>query len=206
MKKILFVGFMVILCAFFGYAQTAPAARPQQAARPAAASAATTATAQRALVDEYCVTCHSDKTKTAVLTLEKLDVAHAAENADVWEKVIRKLRAGMMPPPGVKKPDRTTVDAMAAWLENEIDRVAATKPAYVRPGVHRLNRTEYANAVKDMLALDIDVASMLPVDDSGYGFDNVAGSLNMSTSLLESYVSAAGKISRLALGLDLEPA
>jgi hypothetical protein len=105
----------------------------------------------------------------------------------------------------LNRPDRATVDGLSTWLENEIDKVAATKPALIRPGVHRLNRTEYANAIKDMLDIEIDVASMLPVDDSGFGFDNVAGSLNMSTSLLESYVSAAGKISRLALGLELEP-
>jgi len=135
-----------------------------------------------------------------------MDYSRVSESSEVWEKVVRKLRAGLMPPPGMKRPDRPTMDGMAAWLENEIDRAAATKPAIVRPGVHRLNRTEYANAIKDMLDLEVDVASMLPVDDSGYGFDNVADSLNMSTSLLESYVSAAGKIARTALGIELEPA
>ena len=199
MKKILLTGFLISMSAFFGFAQTA---RPQQAARPNAAPAAAT---QRALIEQYCVTCHNDRAKTAGLSLENIDPAQAAQNAELWEKVIRKLRAGVMPPAGSRRPDRPTIEALNVWLENEIDKVAATKPTLARPGVHRLNRTEYANAVKDMLGLEIDAAALLPVDDSGYGFDNVAASLNMSTALLESYVSAAGKISRLALGLEMAP-
>lgn len=200
MKRTLLVGFLLIGSAFFGFAQ----ATPQRTAQTAA-TAAPTAVNQRALLDQYCVTCHSDTAKIGGLSLAGHDLSKAGDNAELWERVIRKLRAGVMPPSGSRRPDKATLEGLNTFLETQIDRVAASKPAAVRPGVHRLNRTEYANAVRDMLGLDIDAAALLPVDDSGYGFDNVASSLNMSTALLESYVSAAGKISRLALGLETSP-
>jgi len=187
-------------------AQPAAAAQQRPAAAPAAQRAATTPDAGRALVDQYCITCHSDRLKKANLSLEKLDMTKVGENAEVWEKVVRKLRAGMMPPIDLKRPDQQTTDAFLAWLENELDKSAALRPSYSPPGAHRLNRAEYANAVKDILGLDVDPASFLPVDDSIYGFDNVAGSLGMSSALLEGYISAAAKISRIALGHDLAPA
>jgi mono/diheme cytochrome c family protein len=161
--------------------------------------------APRALFDHYCVTCHNQKLKTAGLELDKLDPTRAADNPESWEKVIRKLRAGMMPPLGMPRPDSATIAQTAAYLEDQIDRAAATKTHLTVPAVHRLNRTEYANAVRDLLALEIDPASYLPADDSSYGFDNVASGLGVSPALVEGYVSAAAKIARLALGHETAP-
>jgi len=132
--------------------------------------------------------------------LDKMDVAQAGEHADVWEKVVRKLRGGMMPPTGARRPDRAAALAFTVWLENELDRSAIAKPNPGAPSLHRLNRTEYANAIRDLLALEVDVSTMLPADDSSYGFDNVASALGMSPALMERYLSASGKISRLAVG------
>ncbi len=156
------------------------------------------ATAERALLDPYCVVCHNQRLKTAGLTLDQMDLAQVDKNADKWEKVVRKIRAGMMPPPGMRRPDPATYEAMTAWLENELDRHAtANLPP---PGLHRLNRAEYANAIRDLLAIEVDPAKFLPSDDSTRGFDNIAGALSLSPALLEGYTSAAGKISRLAIG------
>jgi Protein of unknown function (DUF1592)/Protein of unknown function (DUF1588)/Protein of unknown function (DUF1585)/Protein of unknown function (DUF1587)/Protein of unknown function (DUF1595) len=132
--------------------------------------------------------------------LDKADVTHVAENAELWEKVVRKLRAGMMPPSGARRPDRTASDTFASWLETELDRSSAAGVNPGPPGIHRLNRTEYANAIRDLLALEVDVTSLLPADDSSFGFDNMANALSVSSALLEAYLSAASKISRLAIG------
>jgi hypothetical protein len=157
---------------------------------------------QRALIDQYCVGCHNQKLKTAGLMLDALDITHVGEHAAVWEKVVRKLRAGMMPPSGSRRPDPATYASLIAWLENELDRSAQV---YLPPpGLHRLNRTEYANAIRDLLDLEIDSAKFLPSDDSTRGFDNIAGALGISSTLVEAYVSAAAKISRLAIG-EAEP-
>jgi hypothetical protein len=154
-----------------------------------------------AVVKQYCVTCHNERLKTADLSLEKLDVANVAEGGEVWEKVIRKLRRGAMPPEGARRPDKATSDGLIAWLETGLDRAAASHPNPGRPLPHRLNRAEYANAVRDLLALDVgDVAALLPADDSAYGFDNIAEALGASSVLLERYVTAAGRISALAVG------
>src|SRR5262245_51276193 len=149
-------------------------------ASPADPAAAAT---HRGVLDQYCVTCHNDRAQTANFSLEKLDLATAGDHPEVWEKVIRKLRAGVMPPPDVRRPPLLQYEARRDWLESEIDRKAATR---INPGavvLHRLNRTEYANAIRDLLDLDIDVASLLPADDSARGFDNVAGSLTISPTL-----------------------
>jgi mono/diheme cytochrome c family protein len=155
----------------------------------------------RAAMDRYCVTCHNEKLKTAGLMLDKMDVENVPAGAQVWEKVIRKLRAGAMPPAGAPRPDKDTYDSFASYLETAIDRAAA---AHLNPGrpaaVHRLNRTEYANAIRDLLALQIDGASLLPADDTGSGFDNNGDVLIVSPPLMERYMSAAEKISRLAIG------
>ena len=157
---------------------------------------------QRALIDQYCVGCHNQKLKTAGLMLDALDITRVGEHAAVWEKVVRKLRAGMMPPSGSRRPDPATYASLIAWLENELDRSAQV---YLPPpGLHRLNRTEYANAIRDLLDLEIDSAKFLPSDDSTRGFDNIAGALGISSTLVEAYVSAAAKISRLAIG-EAEP-
>jgi hypothetical protein len=136
--------------------------------------------------------------KTANLLLDQLDLAHLGDHAEIGEKVVRKLRAGMMPPTGVRRPDPATLESLIRSLETELDRSAVTHlPA---PGLHRLNRTEYSNAIRDLLALEVDATKFLPADDSTRGFDNIAGALTMSPALMEAYLSAAGKISRLAIG------
>jgi len=156
--------------------------------------------AQRALLDQYCVTCHNDRTKSANLSLERLDLATAGDHPELWEKVVRKLRAGVMPPPDVRRPPLAEYEALRDWLEAEIDRKAA---AHTNPGavvLHRLNRTEYANAIRDLLDLEIDPTTLLPPDDSANGFDNIAGSLTISPTLLESYTTAAARVVRMAVG------
>jgi mono/diheme cytochrome c family protein len=155
----------------------------------------------RALLNRYCVTCHNERLKTAGLLLDKTDVEKVSTDAEVWEKVVRKLRAGQMPPAGVPRPEKATYDAFAAYLETELDRAAAAKPNPGRRGAfHRLNRVEYANAIRDLVAVEIDGAALLPADDSGRGFDNLADLLVVSPLLMERYMSAAGRISSLAIG------
>ena len=152
------------------------------------------------VVNQYCVTCHNETLKTGGLSLEKMDFQNIGAGAETWEKVVRKLRSGMMPPQGRPHPDDATRQAMTAWLETNLDRAAALKPDPGRPLLRRLNRTEYANAVRDLLALEMDPSALLPPDDSGYGFDNNADILTLSPVLLERYLSAAGQISSLAVG------
>ena len=149
------------------------------------------------LLNQYCVTCHNGRLKTGGLELDKLDLNHVAANAETWEKVVRKVRAGMMPPAGARRPDRQALDGFAASVENALDR-ASPNPG--RAPLHRMNRGEYANAIRDLLAVDVDAATLLPADDSSGGFDNIADVLGVSPALLERYVSAAAKISRLAVG------
>ena len=161
------------------------------------------APAQRATLDRYCVSCHNDKTKTAGLALDGLALDKVGENAEAWEKVVRKLRGRMMPPLGRPRPDDATYNSIVSYLETSLDRSAAALP---NPGridtFRRLNRTEYQNAVRDLLALDVDVSSLLPRDDASHGFDNV-GVGELSPTLLERYLAAAQKVSRLAVGSPL---
>ncbi len=161
---------------------------------------------QRALLDRYCVTCHNDKAKTANLSLQNLDLAAAGDQPEIWERVIRKLRAGMMPPPGMPRPPLEKYEGLRDWLEAEIDRKAALHPNPGSVVLHRLNRTEYANAIRDLLDLRVDVSTLLPPDDSARGFDNVAGSLTISPTLLEAYTTAATRIARMAVGYWKSPA
>jgi hypothetical protein len=155
---------------------------------------------EQAIVNQYCVTCHRERLKTGNLVLEKLNPTQASANAETWERVIRKVRAGMMPPAGAPRPDRGTLDAFAASLETQLDRASAAHPNPGATALHRLNRNEYGNAIRDLLALDVDVSTLLPADDSAEGFDNVADVLRVSPSLMDRYVAAAAKISRLAVG------
>jgi mono/diheme cytochrome c family protein len=166
----------------------------------ASAQTAAAAPDNGATLKQYCFTCHNDKLRTGGLSLESMDLAHVASRSDVWEKVIRKARVGMMPPQGLPQPDPAARKALLTWLETSLDRAAAEKPNPGRPLAHRLNRAEYANAIRDLLALNVDTTVLLPPDDSGYGFDNIADVLGVSPVLLEAYVSAAGKISALAVG------
>jgi hypothetical protein len=171
-------------------------------ARPARANAAPLDVSQSSsLINQYCVTCHSARLKTGGLVLENADLAAIAEHNDVWEKVVRKLRTGAMPPAGARRPDAASSDGLAASVEAALDRAAAAHPNPGRPGPHRMNRAEYANAIRDLLALDLgDVASLLPPDDSSFGFDNIADVLGFSSVLLERYVGAAERLSALAVG------
>jgi len=194
-KRLLLAGSMALMLAILSYGQTAG---PQKQSAATGAAPATSATAQRALLDQYCVTCHNDRTKRANLTLEKLDLATVGDNPQLWEKVVRKLRAGVMPPPGMRRPELTAYTGLTEWLEGQIDRKAKVNPGTIV--LHRLNRAEYANAVRDLVDLEIDPATLLPADDSSRGFDNVAGSLTLSSTLLESYANAAGKVARMAVG------
>ena len=163
-------------------------------------STAAPAAASRALLDQYCVTCHNEKAKTGGLALDKMDLDHVGEGAETWEKVVRKLRGGMMPPQGRPRPANDDVYKLVGFLETSLDRAGTAKPNPGRAPIHRLNRTEYGNAIRDLLALDIDVADLLPADDESNGFDNIADVLKLSPSLLEQYLSAARKISGLAMG------
>jgi cytochrome c5 len=155
----------------------------------------------RAILDQYCVTCHNEKLKTAGLLLDKADVVHPGTAPETWEKVLRKLRSGEMPPPGVRRPDAATYASVIAFLENSLDEAAAANPNPGRVAVHRLNRTEYTNAIRDLLGLQIDAKTFLSADEADQeGFDNIASILSVSPVLLESYLSAARTISRLAVG------
>ena len=154
--------------------------------------------AYRAVLDKYCVTCHNQRLKTGGLTLDNMDLGKVPAQAEVWEKVVRKLRSGTMPPAGLPRPDAATYSTMAGWLEAQIDQ--GSQPYAGRPILHRLNRSEYANAIRDLLALDIDAASLLPPDDSAFGFDNISDALGLSPALQEHYLDAALKIGALAVG------
>ena len=160
----------------------------------------------RAVFDRYCTSCHNQRLKTAGLSLDAVDPASPAEHAEIWEKVVRKLRAGTMPPIGRPRPDKPAVAALIASLETGLDSAAAARPNPGRAPLHRLNRTEYANAIRDLLALDVDVRALLPADDTDeHGFDNVAEVLTVSPALMERYLFAARKIGRLALGYPTGP-
>jgi mono/diheme cytochrome c family protein len=187
------------LPAAFGYVVVAGA--PQQPAAPPGAPVS-----PRVVLNRYCISCHNDKLRTAGLTLDAIDAANVGAAAETWEKVVRKLRSRAMPPAGSPRPDEATYEAVASHLEADLDRLAALRPNPGRlPAFHRLTRTEYQNAIRDLLALDdlpkaVDLASLLPADNSSTGFDNLADLLFVSTTQLEQYLSAAQKISRLAVG------
>ncbi len=176
-------------------AQQAPGtAAPARAAAPAATSAEAT------FLNQYCIGCHNQRAKLGGLVLETLDVSRVGPAAETWEKVVKKIRTGMMPPSGAKRPDRAVLERFATELESRLDKAVDPSAALATPALHRLNRTEYANAIRDLLALDVNVNTLLPADGSSQGFDNLAEALAVSPSLIQGYVSAAMKISRLAVG------
>jgi cytochrome c551/c552 len=178
-----------------------PAATASQNPRPAVAAAlAQPSTDFNALVKRYCVTCHNATRKTGGLSLAAFDVAHAAENAETAEKMIRKLQAGMMPPPGASRPDAAAQLALVSMLETTVDRAAAARPNPGSRTFQRLNRPEYARAIHDLLALDVDAGSWLPLDTKSANFDNIADAQALSPTLLEAYLNAAAAISRMAVG------
>jgi mono/diheme cytochrome c family protein len=180
----------------------AQAAPPQQTSTPQSPTAAT----ERALLQRYCLTCHNEARKkagTVPIALDTLDVSNVSANAETWEKVLRKVRTGLMPPPGRPRPDAAALDSFASWAEWELDQAMAAHP---NPGrtesVHRLNRAEYQNVIRDLLHLNVNIAGLLPPDDASYGFDNIAGVLKISPTLMDRYLAAAQKISRLAVGIE----
>jgi cytochrome c5 len=175
---------------------TGAAARGAQAA---AIPAAPTAAEQRALLDKYCVTCHNQRAKVAGLTLDAVDIEHLGESPETWEKVAHMLRTGAMPPTGRPRPEPAAAATLVTFLEDGLDKAAAAAPNAGRIPPHRLNRTEYANAVRDLLSVDIP-ATLLPPDNSILGFDNIAGALTVSPMLLERYMTVARQVSRLAVG------
>jgi mono/diheme cytochrome c family protein len=177
----------------------APVATAQVPARPVPPTApAADLTATRATMDKYCVSCHNGRAKAGGLELDALDLTKLREHRDLAEKIVLKLRAGMMPPTGMPRPDAAGMTTLISSMEAELDRNPS--PYLEAPGLHRLNRTEYTNAIRDLLNLQVDAAKFLPADDSTRGFDNQAAALTMSPALMEAYLSAAGKISRLAIG------
>jgi cytochrome c5 len=197
--SLLAIGLTAVLAARGGQrsATSVEAARGQQ---PVSEVASHAPAAQRALIDRYCVTCHNERVKTAGLMLDRMDLDRAPEGAVVWEKVLRKLGGGMMPPLGAPRPDQAGVDALVSFLETSIDRAALAAPNPGRSPLHRLNRSEYASAIRDLLALDVDATALLPADDEANGFDNIADVLKVSPSLVEQYLTASRKIASLAVG------
>jgi mono/diheme cytochrome c family protein len=201
---VLGVGALATALLFCARVETAApdAAGRQQTERPSASAspAVTAASDQRRLLDRYCVTCHNERLKTAEMRLDQVDVSKPGAAPEIWEKVVHKVNTGTMPPPNMPQPSKEDRRALLTWLETELDAASAAKP---NPGrtetLRRLNRTEYQNAVRDLLALDIDAASLLPPDDSGHGFDNVTVG-DLPPTLLDRYISAAQRISRLAIG------
>ena len=172
----------------------------QQRPAPAAAVSAPVPAPDSAFLTQYCAGCHNDRVKAGALSLDRSDPAAVDGHGDVWEKVVRKLRTGMMPPDGVPKPPTASRAAFSTALEAALDRAAARRLDPGTPALHRLNRAEYASAIRDLLSLDVDVAALLPPDDSAAGFDNIADVLGVSPALIEGYAAAAATISRRAIG------
>ena len=155
---------------------------------------------RQAFLNRYCIRCHSERRQVAGLALDSVDLGNVGAEAALWERVVRKLRVGVMPPFGQPRPDAAARDTFVSWLEGALDRAGAAAPNVSRPFIHRLNRLEYANAVRDLLALEIDGRALLPADESAYGFDNIADVLTVGPALLERYLLAAKEVSRLAIG------
>ncbi len=198
-RRLLATGWLALLVTASDVVQVVAA---QETQRQRSSAVPTSSSPQRALLDRYCVTCHNERRRLGGLALDTVDVANVSPDAVVWEKVIRKVRLGAMPPPGMPRPDQSAYDAFASYLERSLDRAAAVHP---NPGrtdaIHRLDRTEYRNAIRDLLEVEIDVTSLLPPDAADEnGFNNIAEILSLSPVLLERYMGAARKISRLAVG------
>jgi mono/diheme cytochrome c family protein len=202
-RRAAIVAIFVSGCCLVIASSTVQTSARQAPPAPSAPAGSPTAVPPRAVLDKYCISCHNQKTRTAGLALDSVDPANPTANAELWEKVIGRLQQGSMPPPGRPRPDAATYHAVATALENDIDRAWAANPNPGRIGaVHRLNRAEYNNAIRDLFALDIDVKPLLPGDETADGsFDNFADSLSISTAHLERYLSVARQVTRLATGL-----
>jgi hypothetical protein len=196
-RRLVTIGGSAALLALLLFVAISPSVGQQRATTSGTTPAASS---QRAFLNQYCGNCHNDDDKTANLSFDHADVDQPGKDPELWEKVTRKLRAGLMPPSGQPRPDRVRYDAFRRTLETAIDAAAAQKPNPGAAALHRLNRTEYANAIRDLLAIEVDAATILPADDSSEGLDNIAEVLGTSPALIERYVGAASKISRLAVG------
>ena len=200
------LGVVGVLIWVVAAAANGPHAADVQRAPAAAAPSQGPSPAVGAVVTQYCAGCHNERSRLGGLALTGLDLANAPADAEVWEKVIRKVRTGLMPPAGVPHPDAAMRAAFVSAVAEPLDRAAADKPNPGRPALYRLNRSEYANAIRDLLDLEVDAPTLLPPDDSAYGFDNIADVLSVSSTLMEQYVSAAGRVSALAVGSpDVSP-
>src|SRR5688572_21560881 len=197
MKRALFA-VSAIWAVMLAVAASQPAASQPAAQQPTRTAAGAWAN-HAAVLTQYCITCHNDRTKSGGLVLSAADLDNVPARADVWEKVIRKVRAGMMPPVGVPRPDQAALDSLVTHLESTLDKATLASPVLRRTAMHRLNRAEYGNAIRDLFNLDVDVAAMLPPDEEAFGFDNNALVLSVSPALMERYLSAAWKISSLAV-------
>ena len=196
MKRALWI-LSVSLCLCGSWILAGGSQQPQRTQPQAAASPLTQ---HKALVDQYCVGCHNQRSKTAGLMFDTMNLAEVAGHGEVWEKAIRKLRGGLMPPPGSRQPDRAAVESFVSFLETTLDQAAAKSP---NPGgitLHRLNRAEYANSIRELFAIEVDAGALLPADDVSDGFDNIANVLKVSPSFLDQYVNAARAVSRQAVG------
>ncbi len=189
-------GLLITVCLLFWATESSA----QEVPSPPSTGASPAASTHRQSLDRYCVTCHGEELKTAGLRLDLADVRNVGQDAEVWEKVVHKLRTGVMPPAEMPRPSIESRSSLLSWLETSLDEAATANP---NPGrtetLRRLNRTEYQNAIRDLLSLEIDATSLLPHDESGHGFDNVNVG-DLSPALLDRYISAARKISRLAIG------
>jgi Protein of unknown function (DUF1592)/Protein of unknown function (DUF1588)/Protein of unknown function (DUF1587)/Protein of unknown function (DUF1595)/Protein of unknown function (DUF1585) len=199
LKKLLVWGGLVLA----GYASAATRSSPGPA--QATGTSVPSPSTSRLLLDKYCVTCHNEKSATAGIMLDSINPDQVAEHAAVWEKVVHKLRTGSMPPAGRPRPDSAGYNALIAHLEDELDRASSANPNPGGPAIHRLNRAEYTNAIRDLLAIEIDGESLLPVDETSDGFDNNSDVLSVTPLLMERYMSAARKISAAALGVEGQP-
>ena len=188
----------LVSSAMFGYAFSGAVRADAQ--QPPASSASSTSSTSSTFLASYCISCHNEGAKTGGLALDTVNLANVGEHADVWEKAVRKLRGGMMPPPGARRPDQASIDGFVTWLERSLDSAAAANPNPGRVALHRLNRVEYANAIEELLGVRIDASALLPKDDEADGFDNVASVLSVSPSFLEQYISAARVVTGLAMG------
>ena len=154
----------------------------------------------RALLDQYCVTCHNQRLKTGGVMFDKMDIANVGPDAKIWEEAVRKVQGGLMPPPGAPQPNPAAKKAFISSLETSLDEAAAKNPDPGHVAMHRLNRTEYANAINEILGLKVDATTLLPVDDISDGFDNIANVLKVSPSFLDQYISAARMVTTTAIG------
>jgi mono/diheme cytochrome c family protein len=177
-----------------------------RAAQPQGGSPATGAavTQQKAVIDQYCVTCHNQRTKTAGLALDALELTKLPEHAEIWEKAIMKLRGHLMPPPNAKQPPPAATQSLISWLETSLDQASASNPNPGSISLHRLNRAEYAASIKEIFDIDVDGAALLPADDISDGFDNIANVLKVSPSFLDQYITAARAVTIQALGTPMQ--